>query len=167
MRKEIDIKILDLYQELINKLDESDKKFIHFNSLSNFIYHLLEKPEINTTENGKLQKIGEIRIKEKIYNYLKKVSGKKFNRKESINLYNEYIDDIGGFMIQYYNFSNAGGKIKIVSVLLFLFIGLIIDLVVGFFIGKTVVLFSPSLFTIKCVYIYRKHKQKKLFGLFF
>lgn len=107
-------KILEYFKGLKN-LDKHLKKLIHYKSISNIIYHLIEKNIPNSKSTQKLKELGDVRAKDLLLEYLTFVeSNKPTDTNDSLDLYNKYIDPIGGLMMKYHKFSNFAGKSLII-----------------------------------------------------
>lgn len=168
MEREIDKKILNIYDDLSSKLDLKEKELIHFKSVSNFIYYLIYYPEINPKKNRKLQELGEFRMKKKLYEYLKLVKGKELNKEKSAIYFKEYIYEIGDFMMEYYKFSGNGGKLKLLTILVVLTIGAIFDFFANLIFDiKIPTLFTPAFLLIAIARMIIKYRNKKIYGMFY
>ena len=167
--KHINRDLTYLYKEVEKKLTSEEKELIHFKSVSNFIYYLIDKQEYNKNRNIKLQELGEIRMKKKIIKYLNLVINKQpAGKKESSILYDDYIYKIGDFMMQYYNFSGSGGNIKLMNILIVLTIGIVLDFFAYLFFKVTMLtLFTPALLLIAVIRMYIKHKGRRTYGVFY
>lgn len=168
MEKETDKKILSIYDELSSKLDREGKNLIHFKSVSNFIHYLIDNPEVNYKRNNKLQNLGEIRMKKKLYEYLKLVERQKLSKEQSAIYYKDYIYEIGDFMMQYYGFSGNGGKLKLLTILVVLTIGIIFDTLAHIILELNVLtLFTPAFLLIAVIRMAFKYRRKKVYGMFY
>ena len=168
MEGEIDKKILNIYDDLSSKLNLEEKELIHFKSVSNFIHYLIYYPEINPKRNKKLQELGEVRMKKKLYEYLKLVKGKQLNKEKSAIYYKEYIYEIGDFMMQYYKFSGNGGKLKLLTILVVLTIGVVFDFFAHLIFDiKILTLFTPAFLLIAIARMVMKYRSKKIYGMLY
>lgn len=164
---DIDSHILALYKKRNVELSKEQKKNIHFKSVSNFIYHLVEHQALNKKRNIKLQELGEIRMKNKLLEYLKLIKKyKDTSKEESLLLYNDHLHPIGRFMAEYYNFSITGGM-KFLILLIFILIGGFLDIVSYLLFKISFPIFIPSLLLISIIRIYLKHKQRRVYGAFY
>ncbi len=164
---DLDNHILVLYKKMNAELSEDQKKNIHFKSVSNFIYHLVEHQTLNKKRNIKLQESGEIRMKNKLLEYLKLIKEHKDSSKdESLLLYNDYLHPIGRLMAEYYSFSITGGM-KFLILLIFILIGGFLDIVSYLLFTISFPIFISSLLLISIIRMYIKHKQRRVYGAFY
>lgn len=167
MNDNLDKEILELFNKLDTDLKDEEKKLIHFKSVSNFIHHLIFNQTDNPKKNEELQRLGEVRLKKKLFEYLNLVSNKKVNTKESSILYRKYIDEIGDFMVDYYGFSGEGGKLKLLTLLIVVILGAIMDFIIYLFNSKVQYTFIALFLSLYFVRLFIKYKTKKLYGFFY
>jgi len=167
MNEELDKIILELYNKLDFKLSEKEKQLIHFKSVSNFIRHLIIHQHYNPTENKKLQNFGEIRMKKLLLEYLNLVTKKEVSEELAIKYYKDYINVIGKFMSQYYNFTGSG-KSEIIHFIIVFLLGLGADFFLHlFFEVEILTLFTPTLLFLAFIRVGFKHKKRKVYGLLY
>lgn len=164
--EKIDDLIKKRFKQVHSKLSEENLNLIHPKSIENFIFHLVDNPELNPKKNNKLQELGEIRMKKKLLEYLKAVENTDLNKESAADLYKRYIFKISDFMSEYYGFSNGGGTI-IIEFFLILTVGIIIDTILFLINWINFPLFTPMLLTLNFVRRIIKNKQKKQYGLFY
>ncbi len=161
--------ILELYQDL-DSLGLDEKKMIHYKSVSNIIYHLINKQKINSKKNSKLQELGEKRMKDLLIEFLKSVKEKApTNTQDSLDVYKKYIVPIGNFMGRYYSFSNFAGK----SIVTYFFLIITIAAILGF---VSILIFKSrliyvTLFSLIILYstikILFKYRTKRIYGFLY
>ena len=162
--KENHKKILQLIFKFKSGLSTSEKKSIHFKSVRNFVFHLIENQKYKKGANKELQRLGEERMIILLLNYLKTIDESKL---EKIPDYKEYVQKIGAFMIKYYGFSYSGGKILYFKLFLSITLGMLLDFVILLFFGEVFYLFT-TVFSIRYLIItVLKYKNKKVFGYFY
>ncbi len=163
--EELDREILSLFYEIDKKLSEKQKLLIHFRSISNFVHHLVNNPCYHKKGNKKLQKLGEMRMKQKLLEYLKLTKDfRKDYIKFPLNYYDNYISPIGRFMNEYYDFFTVGGKAKFIIALPVIFFGLVLDILMYLFFSFTIPTFVLSLLLIYIIRTFIKHKQRRVYG---
>ena len=168
--EELDVKIKTLFIALDAKLTKEEKHNTHFRSVANFVYHLIDYPYVNPKKSPKLQEINEVRIKKQLLKYLELIEVRKFTFEESLGINSSFdpykeVDEIGSFMMQYYSFSNSGGTLKILDVLIFLTVGAVLDVIRFFIMGNPFPAFTIAFFIICLLRIYIKHKQRRVYGV--
>ncbi len=161
----LDILIKKEFDELYSELDTENKKYLNPKTVKNIIFHLIENPEINPKKNKKLQELGEIRMKKKLLDYFKAFRNTEIDEYSASDLFKRYLSKIGGFMSEYYGFSGNGGKLIILTILIIITIGIILDTICYIFnlIPVFTILFL-LLFTTRMIL---KFKHRKVYGLFY
>ena len=166
-REELDAKIKTLFTALDAKLSKEEKEIIHFKSVANFVYHLIEHSYINPKKNKKIQELGEIRMKKVLLDYLTTISLKnKIEKEEPKSIYNTPIGIIGSFMSEYYHFSGSGGiNNSLVAVFLTSLFGVIADIIISLVLSRFFYGFTASCFSVVTLRGVIKHKQRRVYGM--
>lgn len=159
----LDNKIIEKFNKLTDELDKESKRKVHYNSISNFIYYLIYHPELNNKKNKKLQKLREIEIKKQLLDYMESIPIDNLTEENSLYFYKKYLFKIGNFMMEYYNFSSQGGKLKTLDFLITIVIGITVDICIYSIWNKItfITLLFVCLFFIR---FYIKYKSKRLYG---
>lgn len=157
---EIDKNIQDMFLKLDLELSVYEKKKVHFKSIRNFVFHLIENNKIKKGENKTLQRLGEERVKVLLLEYLKDINNNGYKTELT---YKNTIQVIGAFMMKYYNFSYSGGKVIYLRLLFFVSIGALIDAFLYSVSGLLYYVFFISIiwFLISSIL---KYRNKKVFG---
>ena len=163
----LDILIKKQFDELYSEFEKKSQKFINPNSIKNIIFHLVDNPKINPNQNQKLQELGEIRMKKKLLEYFKAVRNTDLNKFSASDLYKNHIDPIGDFMTDYYGFSSNGGKLVLITIIILLTFGIIIDLSLILLDWSNFPIFTIMFLTLLFVRRTIKKNQNKLIGLFY
>lgn len=157
---ETDKNIQDLFLKLDLELSVYEKKKVHFKSVRNFIFHLIENNKLKKSGNRILQLLGEKRVKALLLEYLKNINNSDYKTELD---YKNTIQVIGAFMMKYYNFSYSGGKVICLRLLIFGFIGALLDAFLYSIFGLMYYAFFISIiwFIISSI---MKYRNKKVFG---
>ncbi len=129
--KNLDEEILKLYPKL-EKLSYEKKRFYHVKSVQNITKHLLK----NNEPHKKLQRFSITRKKELLLEYLSIVFLKEEGH-TSKYYYDNYVSKLGRFMNSYYGFSYCGGKIIILFLSIYIFVGAALDIAGYVFFDRT------------------------------
>lgn len=150
------------FKEILDNLSPEEKKFIPAESVKNFIYHLIDKPE--KTKKSESYIVKEDKIKRQLLAYLKVIAATELNHENSKKLWDEYLKEVIEFMIEYYDFASKKGCCVAI---MFSFFGALIDAVL---IWKDVtnipfvtILFFVSIFVENRMRI----KRKRIYGVFY
>lgn len=160
INNEIDKEIQYLFLKLDLELSVYEKKKVHFKSIRNFVFHLIENNEINKGGDRALQRLGEERVKALLLEYLKNINNSDYKAELT---YKNTIQVIGAFMMKYYNFSYSGGKVIYLRLLFFVSIGAFIDTFLYFISGVMYYAFLLSIIWFLTSSIL-KYRNKKVFG---
>lgn len=166
-KEELNIKIKTLFADLDAKLSQEEKKSVHFKSISNFIYHLVDYPYINPKKNMKLQELGEIRTKKILLEYLMSISLKsKIEKEKPKSIHNTPIGKVGSFMSEYYHFSGSGGvSNSLIAIFLTSFFGMVADMITSLVLNRFFYGFTISFVLIIILRTLIKHKQRRVYGM--
>lgn len=152
----------------LDSLPLSDKKKIHFYSMTNIVFHLIKNPKINKRKNTSLQEIGEVRIKSLLLEYLKLIRDTMPKSDEQVlENYENYISPVGEFMMKYYRFSNFAGVSMITYFLMVFFVSTALGFAISLFFQDNFII-HISIIAISIIFallrILIKIRTKRIFG---
>jgi len=149
--------------DLIKKSNNTKLKQIHHKSIQNFInFLLLDNDGSNNKSN--IKKLGKVRKKELLLEYLIKIENEQnITEEESNKLFRNYVYPIGLFMSSYFGFSFIGVEAVFMKILIFVAPAIIIDFLIleltnrFYFISILVILLF-------CIRFIIKYTKGKVFG---
>jgi hypothetical protein len=165
--KDLDFLVKERFEELLSDLKSDEQKLVNHKSVENFILYLIDKPLINQNKNKSLQELGEIRMKKRLLEFFQAVRNTDLNNQTAIDLYQKYIMKIGEFMTEYYGFTGNGGKLKILTVLMILTLGIVLDTITTIFDWLNYPIFTPLFIILFSVRYLIKYKQRKIYGILY
>ena len=154
-KKEIELNL----EYVLNYSSKTEKKAFHLRSLGNIALVLIKEEDEKT--GGKLRNLKIKKYRERIAVYLKKIKNDELDPELSKQYFKEYIEDMGSFMQENYNFSFFAGHVLPFHFILRMIPGIVLDIIIYLFIGfKIMGLFSLTFF----IYHFIKYKNKKRKG---
>ncbi len=165
--KNLDFLVKTRFNELLSDLKSDQKKLVNHKSIENFILHLIDKPQINPKKNKILQELGEVRMKKSLLEFFLAVKKTDLNNQNAIDLYQKYIMKIGEFMTEYYGFTGNGGKLKILTVLMILTLGIVLDTITSIFDWLNYPIFTPLFIVLFYVRLMIKHRKRRIYGMLY
>ena len=144
----------DKLRVLKNLIPEERKRFFHLNTVSNFIYHL---DQIKTPDDRNW-------IQSTLLSYLDEAMANinSMNMEVSKQLYKSSLEKLARYYDEYLGFT------MIIYLWVIVFFYLVLTVIISFFLYPYIgILPVIAVFTYHMTYLYRKHKQKKLFGTFY
>ena len=160
LKKEIEVRFLNLKRIL----SKDDAKYVHLNSIGNFIYHMFLDEYPSDTKLFDVNLEGN---KIKINEYLILIESGGFHKYNSKQLYVEYVEPIGKFMHQYYNFSFSAGSYKVLYFLKYIGLGIIMGLATYIIINtsKIIILYYILFLMIYAILKkYYKENKRRIYG---
>lgn len=165
--KNLDFIVKSRFKELISGLKSDQKQFVNHKSIENFILHLIDNPEINPKKNKILQELGEIRMKKRLLEFFRAVENTELNNHTALDLYQKYIVKIGEFMTEYYGFTGNGGKLKILTILIILTLGIVLDILITIFDSLNYPIITPLFIVLFYVRLMIKYRKRKIYGMLY
>ena len=165
--KNLDFLVKEQFEELLSNLNSDEKQFINHKSIENFILYLIDKPQINPKKNKTLQELGEIRMKKRLLDFFREVEKTDLNNNTAIDLYQKYVMKIGEFMTEYYGFTGNGGKLKILTILIILTLGIVLDTITTIFDWLNYPIFTALFLVLFYVRLMIKNRKRKIYGILY
>lgn len=160
LKQEVELRFLKLKRIL----SKDDAKYVHLNSIGNFIYHMFLD---ETPSNTKLFIVNLENSKIKVNEYLILIESSDFHKYTSKQLYVEYVESIGSFMHQHYGFSFSAGSYKVLYFLIYIVLGIAIGLITYVIIStsKLIILYCIVFLVIYAILRkYYKTNKRRIYG---
>lgn len=162
----------ELNKEIIThfkKVKYSNSKnasLLHLKSISNFIEHLISPvgSNVSYSKNSNIKKLGVLRKKKLLLNYLKEVENTRtFSDEFSKELFINYVNPIGTFMTRFFGFSYLAPGSIFLKLLILLAPFIILDYFIQAVYGSTIFVSALALMIFIARYIL-KVQRRKVFG---
>ena len=135
-------------------VNQNSRKYFHLNTLNNFIYHFTGISNIDDRQW----------IYKTLQSYMDEAHGlsQQINIDSSKSIYANYLGKVANYYDKHLGFTMY--VYLWVIVIMYLVVLLIVAYATNIYIG---IVLLGALYTYHMTYLYKKHKQKKLFGTFY
>ncbi|SDR66004.1 hypothetical protein [Christiangramia echinicola] len=148
---------------VLNNCSETEKKAFHLRSLRNIALVLINEKDEKT--GGKLKNLKIKKYNDQIALYLEKIKNNELEEERSKQYFNEYIEDMGTFMQEQYNFSFFAGHVLPFHFLLRVSPGILLDFLIYFVLDINIYgMFSIIFFVYQFLKYYKKKKKGAIYG---